>query len=402
MIVNASAPGRICLFGEHQDYFGLPVAAAAIDLRGHIHSASRSDRTVELHLEDMDEVHIWNLDALPEPGPRAYWLAALHIARKEGWLPENGWRAEVTSAIPQQAGASSSSALTAAWCALIATRAGKSFDQEWVAHATWRVEVAFFDEPGGMMDQVMCAMGGVRTVDFHPAFATQPVPCPTGEWLLIDSEQPKDTLGILSRAKHQRLELLEEWGASLHACVQGGSPFLEEWGASLHAGVQGGSPFLEELEPLVLGSGKNAQRVFGLFGVDQQPLACRTRNRLRRERRMKIDRSHPAHGTHYLVHHAPRFIKKRHFHAPCRMGHPFLIKRLPSPRGDQCTPRCRERTRTARTGLLRNSARHFCPPSVFRQPTLFSGDVKCRQPIRTGAGFRQCIQVPYVDFVHIF
>ena len=101
----------------------------------------------------------------------------------------------------------------------IATRAGKSFDQEWVAHATWRVEVAFFDEPGGMMDQVMCAMGGVRTVDFHPAFATQPVSCPAGEWLLIDSEQPKDTLGILSRAKHQRLELLEQWGASLHAGV---------------------------------------------------------------------------------------------------------------------------------------------------------------------------------------
>ena len=232
MTVNASAPGRICLFGEHQDYFGLPVVAAAIDLRGYLRSTSRTDRTVELHLLDLDEVHTWNLDALPEPGPRAYWLAALHVARKEGWLPENGWRAEVTSDIPQQAGASSSSALTAAWCALIATRAGKSFDPEWVAHATWRVEVAFFDEPGGMMDQVMCAMGGVRTVDFHPAFATHPVACPSGEWLLIDSEQPKDTLGILSRAKHQRLELLEEWGASLHESAFPDRPM--EWGQPDH------------------------------------------------------------------------------------------------------------------------------------------------------------------------
>ena len=79
MIVNASAPGRICLFGEHQDYFGLPVVAAAIDLRGHIRSASRSDRTVELHLLDLDEVHTWKLDELPEPGPRAYWLSLIHI-----------------------------------------------------------------------------------------------------------------------------------------------------------------------------------------------------------------------------------------------------------------------------------------------------------------------------------
>ncbi len=232
MIVSASAPGRICLFGEHQDYFGLPVVAAAIDLRGHIRSTSRTDRTVELHLPDLDEVHSWNLDALPEPGPRAYWLAALHVARKEGWLPENGWRAEVRSAIPQQAGASSSSALTAAWCALIATRAGKALDHEWLAHATWRVEVAFFGEPGGMMDQVMCAMGGVRTVDFHPSFATHAVSCPSGEWLLIDSEHPKDTLGILSRAKHQRLALLEAWGASLHKSAFPDRP--TEWGQADH------------------------------------------------------------------------------------------------------------------------------------------------------------------------
>ena len=26
------APGRVCLFGEHQDYLGLPVIAAAIPL----------------------------------------------------------------------------------------------------------------------------------------------------------------------------------------------------------------------------------------------------------------------------------------------------------------------------------------------------------------------------------
>jgi galactokinase len=171
---------------------------------------------VELHLLDLHEVHTWDLDALPQPGPRAYWLAALHVARQEGWLPEAGWRAEVTSAIPQQAGASSSSALTAAWCALIAARAGRALDREWVAHATWRVEVEFFDEPGGMMDQVMCAMGGTRSVHFHPGFRTQSLPCPPGHWLLIDSQQPKDTLGILARAKHQRLALLEAWGASLH------------------------------------------------------------------------------------------------------------------------------------------------------------------------------------------
>ena len=30
--VMFKAPGRICLFGDHQDYLGLPIIACAIDL----------------------------------------------------------------------------------------------------------------------------------------------------------------------------------------------------------------------------------------------------------------------------------------------------------------------------------------------------------------------------------
>ena len=122
---------------------------------------------------------------------------------------------------------------------------------------------------------------------------------------------------------------------------------------------------------------------------------------MRRERRMKIDRSHAAHGAHHLVHHAPGLIKKSHFHAPRCMGHPLAIKGLPRPRGDQCTPRCCERTRTAGTGLLRDGTCHFCPPSVFRQPPFLASDVQRCQPIRAGPRFRQFIQAPCMDLVQI-
>ncbi len=30
--IRVTAPGRICLFGEHQDFLGLPVIACAIEL----------------------------------------------------------------------------------------------------------------------------------------------------------------------------------------------------------------------------------------------------------------------------------------------------------------------------------------------------------------------------------
>jgi galactokinase len=221
MKISISAPGRICLFGEHQDYFGFPVVAAAIDLRATIHSESLEERTVELILEDLDEVHRWSLDDLPHPASREYWLSALHIAKREGWLPNQGWKARVSSKIPKQAGASSSSALTAAWCATLAVRAGRTIetekDREWIAHATWRSEVAWFNEPGGMMDQVLCAMGGVRRVHFTPTFQVETLPRPAGHWILIDSHEPKDTLNILARAKEERLKLLEAWGVPLGA-----------------------------------------------------------------------------------------------------------------------------------------------------------------------------------------
>ncbi len=211
MKLAVSAPGRICLFGEHQDYFGFPVVASAIDLRVSIQSSSRFDRTVHVDLIDLDEQHVYDLDALPAPQPREYLLIALHLAKREGWLPQKGWHAIVSSQIPMRAGASSSSALLVAWCALIAERSNRNWNQTWIAHAAWRAEVDWFGEPGGMMDQTVCALGGTQHIAFQPAFKSTQLPTPPGSWLLFDSKEPKDTLGVLSRAKDHRLKLIQNW-----------------------------------------------------------------------------------------------------------------------------------------------------------------------------------------------
>lgn len=44
--LQVSSPGRICLVGEHQDYFGLAIIAAAINLRITIRGKRRSDKTL--------------------------------------------------------------------------------------------------------------------------------------------------------------------------------------------------------------------------------------------------------------------------------------------------------------------------------------------------------------------
>ena len=48
-----SSPGRICLFGEHQDYLGLPVIASAISLRLSIEANKRDDLQVHVKLPDV-------------------------------------------------------------------------------------------------------------------------------------------------------------------------------------------------------------------------------------------------------------------------------------------------------------------------------------------------------------
>jgi len=210
MRFSASAPGRICLFGEHQDYFGFPVVASAIDLRATIHTSSREDRLVQVQLTDLNKRCTYDLDDLENPNPREYLLVALHLAKREGWLPQMGWDAEVSSQIPMQAGASSSSALLVAWCALIAHRSGQNWNQEWIARAAWRAEVEWFNEPGGMMDQYTTAMGNLIYIQSEPDITIESLNPNLGTFILGDSCEPKDTIEILNRCRDARLEIIQK------------------------------------------------------------------------------------------------------------------------------------------------------------------------------------------------
>ena len=57
-----SSPGRICLFGEHQDYLGLPVIAASISLRVTIEGQPREDMTVTVDLPDINGEETFSME----------------------------------------------------------------------------------------------------------------------------------------------------------------------------------------------------------------------------------------------------------------------------------------------------------------------------------------------------
>ena len=52
--VKVTVPGRICLFGEHQDYLGLPVITSAINLHVSISGQKEKSNCLCIDLPDID------------------------------------------------------------------------------------------------------------------------------------------------------------------------------------------------------------------------------------------------------------------------------------------------------------------------------------------------------------
>ena len=106
--MEVTTPGRICLFGEHQDYLGLPVIATAISLRASIKGIRREDDQIIIHMPDIDRTENFSLGDGDYKGSRDYFKSGLNIAKREGLVFSYGFECELKSDIPIQAGTSSS------------------------------------------------------------------------------------------------------------------------------------------------------------------------------------------------------------------------------------------------------------------------------------------------------
>ena len=222
--LRTSAPGRICLFGEHQDFLGLPVIAAAINLRISIEGTPRSDSLIKLHLPD-----IWKHDTIDLSQPvvytrkRDYLRSCINVLRRKGWDISQGWDCTVRSTIPINAGVSSSSAMIVAWLKFLmeSSITRKSCSPDDLARLAHEAEVLEFGEPGGMMDHFAAALGNIIYVDCRPPFKAEYLPLELEGFVLGDSLEKKQTLGVLGDSKgdvQEGLRMLAEQhpGFDLH------------------------------------------------------------------------------------------------------------------------------------------------------------------------------------------
>lgn len=213
--MKISTPGRICLFGEHQDYLGLPVIAAAISRRINVSGEKRADNKIHIHMPDIQSEEVFLLQPdLRYTRERDYFKSAINVLRRHGYGFENGFDVHVNGNIPINSGTSSSSALLVSWIHFLTqmadVRPSAEVSRFEIGKFAVEAEVLEFGEPGGMMDQYSTALGNIMYLETVPEPMALSYPARLGTFVLGDSLEPKDTLGILKHVKFGMLDIIRQ------------------------------------------------------------------------------------------------------------------------------------------------------------------------------------------------
>jgi len=209
--LEAFAPGRLCLFGEHQDYLGLAVIALAIDAGIRVRLEPDGSDALSIELDDLagtreearDRIA---LDGSSPPRHARDWLRlAFAEAAAAGVRPPGGARVTVRGDLPINAGCASSSALTVAFLRALLAFAGPGAaalaEPRRLADLAWRAEVVRPGGPGGKMDPLTSALGGLVHLSFGPTPFVQELPVRLDGFVLIEGGEPKDTTGVLAATR---------------------------------------------------------------------------------------------------------------------------------------------------------------------------------------------------------
>lgn len=211
--MRISTPGRICFFGEHQDYLGLPVIAAAISRRISIDGSYRNDDRIVLNLPDLNEKIEFSLkETFPYVIQRDYFRSTINVLKRKGLVFSKGFDCVIHGNIPINSGTSSSSALIVSWAHFLDKMSDNpaNFSRKELGEIANAAEVLEFGEPGGMMDHYSTAIGNVIYLESTPKIYVETLTPTLGTFVLGDSLEPKDTLGILARCRYGMEDLVKK------------------------------------------------------------------------------------------------------------------------------------------------------------------------------------------------
>ncbi|UII76656.1 GHMP kinase [Flagellimonas sp. HMM57] len=202
-MVHVKVPARICFFGDHQDYLGLPVIAGTINRFIHLSAAPNSQRMFHIKLLDLKSTISISLDDdLIAIKKNDYYRSSMAILKKEGFDFISGYDIEISGNIPINAGLSSSSAIVVAWIRFLSKTQEYigEIDDIQVGKWAYKAEVQFFGQPGGLMDMFTIAQGGLLHIDTKIG-KTERLVGGLGKLIVAESGISKKTLSVLKNAR---------------------------------------------------------------------------------------------------------------------------------------------------------------------------------------------------------
>ena len=215
--ITSKAPGRICLFGDHQDYLKLPIIACAIDRYITIDSERNDQGIFNIQMNDLNQSFKIPIDKQNiEVEKDDYLGIALKVLRRHGCIPNSGYNISISGDIPINAGLSSSSALTIAWINFLITAFGINgqFSSVRLAKLAYETEVIERNSSGGKMDQFTISLGNLIYLntedDSHVIFSKS-----IASLIVGVSGIDKDTFGVLASLKTKALEAINQVKATI-------------------------------------------------------------------------------------------------------------------------------------------------------------------------------------------
>ena len=211
-MIKIKSPGRICLFGEHQDYLNYPIISMAISKYIYLEAKRISDPKFIIRLPDINtslEIPL-NRGELEYTSNRDYLVSGYNRFIRGNHKFNKGYKIRITGDIPINAGVASSSALVIAWLYFLNRISGKELDSFKLAIEGYNTEVKEFEEGGGMMDHFTSVYGNL-------IYLKSEVPKPNlisydlslDGFVLGNSKEKKATVDDLIKTKNASLKSFE-------------------------------------------------------------------------------------------------------------------------------------------------------------------------------------------------
>lgn len=216
------APGRTCLFGDHQDYLGLPIIACAINRYIKLHAVENTKNYFNISKPDIDKTRKIEIEGVTEETivKGDHLMSVLKVVKRYNCIPNKGFDVEMTGNIPINAGTSSSSAVVISWAKFLLEAFGcnQEVTPEFISMIAYEAEVIEQDFSGGKMDQYSIGLGNVIYLETGDDFSYEEIDAKLPGLIIGESGIPKDTLGLLK-------ELKENSWLSIHKIKEVNSKF---------------------------------------------------------------------------------------------------------------------------------------------------------------------------------